>query len=203
MDPKRKVEAGYDRMAEQYLASKQADDSIRRVLEDWRQELPPGGTALDLGCGAGVPVSQWLADRYELTGVDLSERQVELARRHVPGARFFRADMTRLEFPCGSFDVVAAFWSIIHVPRSEQPALLSRIYSWLRPGGAFIATWALTAWEGEEQDWQGWGADMWWSHYGEQENLAMLQAAGFEVERADPVTSGGETWLWVLARNPA
>ena len=102
--------------------------------------------------------------------------------------------------PPESFDVVTAFWSIIHVPRAEQPALVNRFHGWLRPGGAFLANWALTAWEGEEEDWDGRGAPMWWSHLGAEENLAMLRAAGFAVERGETLGDEPERWLWVLAR---
>ncbi|MDP9379888.1 MAG: class I SAM-dependent methyltransferase [Chloroflexota bacterium] len=201
MGAKRKVEEGYDRIAEKYLAARNPDDPRHLAdLEEWGRTFPPGGVALDLGCGAGVPVARWLAWRFAVTGVDVSARQVDLARRHVPGATFIKADMAGVDFPTGSFDVVVAFWSIIHVPRAEQPALVGRIHGWLNPGGAFLANWATTAWEGEEEDWEGRGAAMWWSHYGAEENLGMLRAAGFEIERAETVSSGGETWLWVLAR---
>jgi hypothetical protein len=54
-------------------------------------------------------------------------------------------------------------------------------------------------WEGREENWQGWGAPMWWSHNGEADNLAMLQDAGFLVQSAERHTAYGETWLWVLA----
>ena len=153
VDARRKVREGYDRMAERYLAARNPDDPKHVPdLEEWGRTFPPGGAALDLGCGAGVPVARWLAQRFEVTGADISGRQVELARRHVPDATFLQADMTELDFPSGSFDVVTAFWSIIHVPREEQPALVRRIRDWLRPGGVFLANWATTAWEGEEED---------------------------------------------------
>ena len=74
---------------------------------------------------------------------------------------------------------MVAFYSIIHVPREEHPTLLGRIYGWLKPGGVFLATWPFTAWEGEEENWEGWGAPMWWSHYGADENVDMLREAGF------------------------
>ncbi len=89
---------------------------------------------------------------------------------------------------------------VTHVPREEQPALVGRIYDWLRAGGAILANWAPTSWEGEEEDWEGWGAPMWWSHYGAEENLAMLRGAGFAIERAETLTGSGETWLWVQQR---
>lgn len=196
-----KVEAGYDQIAEQYLQTKNVDDPVTlAALEELARGLPEDGTALDLGCGAGVPVTQWLARRFRVTGVDVSERQLELARRHVPTATFLKASMTELDFPAGSFDAVVAFYSIIHVPRVEQAALVGRIHRWLKPGGAFLATWAVGEWEGEEQNWEGWGAPMWWSHYGAEVNLDMLRAAGFGIEAAEPRTSNDETWLWVLAR---
>ena len=107
--------------------------------------------------------------------------------------------MTELDFPAASFDAVVAFYSIIHVPKAEQPALVSRIHRWLRPGGKFLATWAMSEWEGEDENWEGWGAPMWWSHYGADTNLALLREAGFVIQSAEARTSDDETWLWVLA----
>jgi hypothetical protein len=112
--------------------------------------------------------------------VDVSARQLELASRHVPAAEFVKVDMTSLDFEPASFD------------------------AWLRPGGAFLATWALGAWEGEEEDWEGWGAPMRWSHYDGETSLALLREAGFATLRAEARTTrgtrGDETWLWVLAQ---
>jgi SAM-dependent methyltransferase len=164
----------------------------------------PDAAVLDLGCGAGVPVTRWLARRFAVTGVDVSARQLELARRHIPRANLFKADMPDLSFEAESFDAVVAFHSIIHVPRAKHPALLGEIRRWLRPGGAFFATWALGAWEGEEEDWEGWGAPMLWSHHDGETSLMLLRDAGFAVERAEARTTSGargdESWLWVLAR---
>src|SRR3954453_18069334 len=203
MDPKRIVEAGYDRIAEHYLASKDIDEPVTlAALAAQANSLPEKAHVLDLGCGAGVPVSRWLAQRYAVTGVDLSTRQIELARQQVPNATFVQADMTAVDCSEATFDAAVAFYSIIHVPAIEQPSLIQAIYRWLRPGGLFLATWAMTAWEGQEQDWEGWGAPMWWSHLGPGASLQLLEAAGFEIVSADPRTVGGETWLWVTARKP-
>ena len=201
---KKVVEAGYDRVAERYLASKDPEDpATLAALEELARDLPPAAPVLDLGCGAGVPVTRWLARRFSVTGVDVSVRQLDLARRHVPAASFVNADMTGLTFGSESFDTVVAFHSIIHVPRSEHPALLGKIHRWLRPGGAFFATRALGAWEGEE-DWEGWGAPMRWSHHDGETNLTLLHDAGFALEWAETRIThgarGNEPWLWVLAR---
>ena len=207
-DPHRElVERGYDRVAKKYLATKDPQDPPAvSALEELSRELWPGAPVLDLGCGAGVPATRWLADRgFDVTGVDLSENQLDLARKLVPEATLLKADMTELDFGSETFDAVVAFHSIIHVPREDHPALLEMIHHWLEPGGLFLATLTVTDFDGEDRDWEGWGAPMRWSHYDAQTNKGMLREAGFDVVHAEPRTGAGpgdgeETWLWVLAR---
>ena len=207
-DPHRAlVERGYDRVAERYLATKDPQDPlVLPALQEMSRDLPPGGAVLDLGCGAGVPATLWLARRgFAVTGVDFSGRQLDLARKLVPSAAFRKADMTDLELDPGAFDAVVAFHSIIHVPREEHPALLQKIHRWLKPGGLFLATLTVADYDGEDGDWEGWGAAMRWSHYDAGTNTTMLREAGFGLLHAEPRTGGGtgaeeETWLWVLAR---
>jgi 2-polyprenyl-3-methyl-5-hydroxy-6-metoxy-1,4-benzoquinol methylase len=204
---RRTVESGYDRMAEQYLATKNLEDPLAlAALEDLASFLPPKAAVLDLGCGAGIPVTRWVSDKgFTVTGVDVSARQLDLARQNVPRGTFIKADMAEVTLEPERLDAVVAFHSIIHVPRTEHPALLKRIHRWLRPEGVFLATMTVTDYEGRDEDWEGWGAPMAWSHYDGDTNVAMLRDAGFEIHYAEPRSDGGtgdesETWLWVLAR---
>ena len=206
----RTVESGYNLMAEQYLATKDHEDPLAlTALEDLASLLPREAAVLDLGCGAGVPVTRWLSDKgFAITGVDVCARQLDLAQNYVPEATFIKAAMTEVTFSPNSLDAVVAFHSIIHVPRIEHPALLERIHCWLRSEGAFLATMTLTEYEGRDDDWEGWGTPMLWSHYDGDTNVAMLREAGFGIRYAEPRTGGGtgdesETWLWVLARKDA
>jgi hypothetical protein len=94
------------------------------------------------------------------------------------------------------------------LPRTGHLALLGRIHRWLKPGGAFLATMTMTDDEGRDEDWEGWGAPMVWSHYDGDINVAMLREADFGIRYAEPRTGGGtgyesKTWLWVLARKGA
>ena len=203
---RRTVESGYNQMAERYLATKDPEDPLAlRALEDLASLLPPEAAVLDLGCGAGVPVTRWLANRgFAVTGVDVSAKQLELARKYVPNGTFRKADMTEATFAAESFDAVVAFHSIVHVPRAEHLTLLKSIYRWLKPRGAFLATMTVADYEGRDENWEGWGAPMVWRHYHRKANVAMLREAGFEIRYAERRTGGGtgdetETWLWVLA----
>ena len=150
---KRTVEDGYDAIAQRYLdwSAQIADAPRSHYLAEFDERLPDGAKVLELGCGAGVPSTRKLAERHDVLGVDLSQKQVDLARVNVPGARFEKADMTAVDLPAGEFEGVAAFYSILHVPRAEQPALLARIARWLKPGGLFLAS--LGAWRSASTTW--------------------------------------------------
>ena len=206
-DPRRVVAAGYDAIAERYLAwsglrpSKPRLRYLGRALE----LIPPGTDVLELGCGAGLPMTAALADGRTVTGVDISATQIELARRNVPAATFLQADMTGLEFPAASFDAVVAFYSLTHVPRDEQGPLLEHVAAWLRPGGVFVASMGVDDDPGGiEHDWLG--VDMYFSHFGAKKNRRLVEAAGLEIESADVVAEPADRhdarFLWVVARKP-
>ena len=79
--------------------------------------------------------------------------------------------------------------------------MLSRIHAWLRPGGRFLATWASHGWEGQEADWEGWGAPMWWSHHDAATSLALVEEPASRSSGPSGSPVPARTWLWVLARS--
>ena len=198
---KRTVEAGYDKIAKQYLATKDYEDpTTLTALDEIASELTEGTFVLELGCGAGVPATRWLSRHFTVVGVDISTRQLELARKLAPDASFVKADMTNLNFEPEAFEAVVSLHAITHVPGAEQPGLVCDVHRWLKPDGLFLSTWATSEWEGEEKNWEGWGAPMWWSNLDRDANLKMLLDAGFAIESEEVLRNGDEQWLWVLAR---
>lgn len=104
------------------------------------RELPPGSRILDIGCGTGLPTARQLSDAgHRVVGADLSPAMIKLARDNVPAAEFHRLDLAdlrsgRLGGP-GSFDGVAAFFTLLMLPRREIPYALRMLHDLLRPGG--------------------------------------------------------------------
>ncbi len=206
-DPKAIVARGYDQIAERYLAW----SATVRVAERERytrlllDALPTDADVLELGCGAGIPTTQCLAEQFAVTGFDLSPRQIALARRNVPGATFVVGDMTALTFPPASFDALCAFYAITHVPRDEHAGLLARIASWLRPGGLFVASFSNGGTIGMvEDDWLG--APTYFSGYDAEANRRLVRDAGLVVERGQAETDDEfgkpATFFWIVACKP-
>jgi SAM-dependent methyltransferase len=164
-----------------------------------------GGKVLEFGVGTGRIALPLATRGLDVTGVDISARQIELARAAVPEARFIHADMTALDLPASSLDAVVAFYSLTHVPRGDLPDLLEAILRWLRSGGVFVATLgAQDSPDAIEDDWLG--TPMFFSHYGAKKNRALIRRAGFEIEIAaveeEPEDRHGALFLWVIARKP-
>lgn len=207
MDPKEIVAQGYDRIAKRYAEWSPGVrvEERERYTAMLLDSLPEGADILEIGCGSGVPTTQRLARRFQVTGVDLSAQQIKLARQHMPEATFIHADMTALNFPSASFDGVAAFYAITHVPREQHEGLLRSIARWLRPGGLFMASMGVGPMEGEvEEDWLG--APMYFSHFDGQTNRELVERAGLEIETANVEVADEDgtdvSFLWLLARKP-
>jgi SAM-dependent methyltransferase len=158
----------------------------------------------DIGCGVGVPAGRWLVDAgFAVTGVDISEVQIERARRLVPAATFIRADLATFDVADASFDAVISLYALIHVPLEDQRRLFPRIHRWLRPGGLLLAIVGHERWTGVE-DYLG--APMFWDHADAATYLTWLEADGFDVlwSRFVPEGTGGNTLVlaWNLRGDP-
>jgi 2-polyprenyl-3-methyl-5-hydroxy-6-metoxy-1,4-benzoquinol methylase len=203
-DPTEIVRQGYDDVSHRY----RGDDDTPSAYVSWVGDLidrtPPSGAVLDLGCGCGVPLARDLSVAgYDVTGVDISEVQIERARRLVPAAQFLRDDFTRIQLPAASFEAIVCLYAIIHVPQELQPALITKIAAWLRPGGWLLITAGQEAWTGSQERWLGGTKTMWWSQLDADSYRQLMVTAGLEVveQRFIPEGSSGHSLFW--ARRPA
>jgi SAM-dependent methyltransferase len=202
--PQDVVARGYDAGADAFEAWQSqitGSDRLNRI-EELLALLPERPDVLELGSGAGVRSTQMLAERSQLTGVDISAEQVRRAQERVPAARFVHADLTTIELEPASFDAAVAFYVFNHVPREDLGPLLGRIHAWLRPGGYLLASFGasdLPGWYGEWLD----GVETFFSGYEPDVTLRLVRAAGLRVVRDELETirepEGDATFLWVLA----
>ena len=202
-DPKTIVRDGYDAMALRYLDWAKDSAIRRRYLEKLLARIETGAAILELGCGAGIPATQALSAYGNVTAVDISPAQIALLQANVPSATAICADMMSLDFPPNSFDAVAAFYALTHLPREEHAAMLLRIAHWLKPGGIFVASMGAKDAPGAvETDWLG--AKNFFSQFDADTNCTLVVDAGLSIlesEIANQDLAGEEhvEFLWLIA----
>lgn len=95
---------------------------------------PPTGRCLDLGCGTGLALPVLEAAGWDALGVEVSERQLALARERC--ANVLQADAHELPFDDGSFDAVVSI--LTHTDFDDARAVFAEVARVLRHGGVFV-----------------------------------------------------------------
>lgn len=192
------VRRGYDACARAYHEARktQAPTELRGLLD----RLDHAADVLDLGCGAGVPIATTLAARHRVTGVDISQAMVDMARRNVPAGDFICADVASIDFNQSSFDAVVAICSIFHLPREQQSALFQSIHRWLKPGAYLLCTLSHQNEAGYTED-DFFGETMYWSNYSLEEYLESLADVGFKVLEKSSTACGSDATTLVCTED--
>ena len=202
-DPKRVVERGYDRVAHEYARLEGESEWPRmRWVRKLLNRLEPGSSVLDLGCGSGDPADVEISKEHKVTGVDISQTQINLARQNLPAGHFLHGDAGSVEFPPTSFDAVVSFYTLEHIPREEHKTVLRRIYKWLRVGGFLLISMEAGDFDDVMGEWLG--VPMFISCFDPETIKQMADEAGFELlETAieTQVEQGNDVpYLWLLGR---
>ena len=131
----------YQRHSLAWAADRAAAPVVERAwLDRFMALLPPGGSVLDIGCGAGAPIAASLAAAgFAVTGIDTSAPLLALARTRLPQARWIKGDMRAMELGA-RFDGLIAWDSFFHLDHDDQRAMFPRFADHAAPGAALIFT---------------------------------------------------------------
>jgi SAM-dependent methyltransferase len=207
----------YDHIAERWHSNFRGHAYVDRVLgyvSRVLEGLPPGAKVLDLGCGTGAPIAEYMVRRgYRVTGVDQSEKMLEIAKKVVPEAELIHGDMVEVEL-ADRFAAAVAWDSVFHVERKHHPAVYRKLADALEIGGRLLLSVggsdACSDVEGrptpeDDSGAEGFTSEMFghtffYSGFAPQVARRKLEAEGFAVEVWDIDDQSSRGHIAVIAR---
>jgi SAM-dependent methyltransferase len=167
---------------------------LEAMARRWR-----GGRLLNVGCAHG-PDFLPFKDNFELYGIDISGKMLELAGKYAAkykfGVNLAQADAGHLPYPDGSFGNAIAVATYHHIKgKYARQRALRELHRVLKPGGeAFITVW--NRWQPRfwrrrksiRVPWRTGGKTLYRYYYlfSYRELARLVKQAGFEVVSASP-----------------
>jgi SAM-dependent methyltransferase len=185
--PTSEIQKSYDSVAREYvdeIYAELAGKPFDRELLDRFAKRAGSGRVCDLGCGPGQ-IARYLRDRgVDVFGLDLSAGMLAEAHRLNPEIPFMQGSMLTLGLDPETLDGIAAFYSIIHIPRQQVATALSEMRRVLKPGGCLLITFHLGTEDTHHDELFGRPVNLDVAYFTTPEMQGSLQAAGFLVEEA-------------------
>jgi SAM-dependent methyltransferase len=169
--------------AEYYEAND--DRQPHDLLFDVLARFPRPGTAVDLGCGAGIDTAAMLQRGWSVFATDAEQEAIDRLRRRVgeaPNLRTQRVPMEEVELPPA--DLVWASFSLFFCDPARFPDVWRKIETALPPGGRF--TGQLLG------DRDTWASDPGFTWFSQPDAEALF--GGWKIERFDVEENDGEAW---------
>lgn len=203
------VRRSYDRVADRYVAREFGqlgpEPWLRAVLAAFAEEVRDLGPVLDVGCGPGTVTAHLVELGLRVSGVDLSPRMVDHARRRYPGLDFAVASATQLRLADASMGGILGWWSLFNLPRDVLSDVVASFARALVPGGQVLI--GVHCGTGDVPRVEAYdGVPVQWTTYlWQPDQLAeVLTSAGLEpvAEVRVPATGTGRPQAVLCARRP-
>jgi SAM-dependent methyltransferase len=180
------LQESYSQLADEYatriyneLAHKPLDQEL---LKRFAEQTRGSGPVCDMGCGPGQ-VARYLHDLgVEVVGMDIAPGMIEKARTLNPDIEFRQGNMRALDVEDNAWGGIAAFYSVIHIPRDQVVDALREMKRVLRPGGVLLLTFHIGDETVHREELWGVPVSIDFLFFQPEEMRGYIEEAGFEVE---------------------
>ena len=100
-----------------------------------------GATILDVATGTGKQAYAYVKNGYHVTGIDLSEDMLRIARKNnkYPNLKLELGDATQLPYRDGQFDVASVSFALHDMPPEVRDKVLAEMVRVTKPRGTIVA----------------------------------------------------------------
>lgn len=186
--------ASYNKAAEKYyelfhneLEKKKFD---KKFIDEYLELLNPGSTICSAGCGPCGHIERYIHQKgFNVIGIDISEKCIEIAKSRNPGIRFEAGDFLKLNFKNNYLDGLVSYYSIIDSPRIYLHKIFTEFNRVLKKNGLFMLVVKEGNSEGYQEELLGIKTRIYFSLFTLDEIKTYLEEGGFYI-------------LKILKRNP-
>lgn len=205
-DPYRRSAAIYDRLIEPMQAG------VRRVALELVPPRPEWHV-LDVGCGTGTAIAQYVGAGCAVSGVDVSPAMLEKATARLgDGADLRLTDGRQLPFDTGHFDLAATSMVLHEIAAVEREGFLAEMARVVKPDGRLLLIdfrfGSLRGWKGPTLRAVSETIERFSGHYSEYRSFkasggvpAVVAEAGLGIER-EKIVAGGNIAIYVVDPAP-
>lgn len=191
------VKNSYNKIASEYYTHRDLN-KFNSELDKLIEFLPKEAHVLDAGCGAGIPTAKYLVNKgIKVTGIDISDTMLNMAKKNVPNAIFLNKDLKDLDFKEESFDGIISVYTLFHIPKKQHENILEKFFKILKPGGIMLINTGISESEGISTFF---GEPMFWSNYDPKKTLEIVKSVGFSILFEGVLVRGGEFQYWIYAK---
>ena len=122
----------YDDYAEMWAERWYTNETLLPYLKQFVDLLPKNARVLDLCCGAGYESMRLNKLGVNVVGADLSEKSIELAKKHNPTIDFYVKDMLKSYNDLGQFDGIACIAGLVHLPERQLELAFKNMHEVLK-----------------------------------------------------------------------
>ena len=202
--------------------SNQLRETYNKIAQDWHTEhlsddwwvtgtkkfislFQPNDHILDVGCAGGKKSAYMIQHGLRVTGIDISDAMIKMAKNRVPEAQFLRLDLRKITSLPKMYEGIFMQAVLLHVPKKDAALRVKQLATKLKPNGYFyIAVKEIQPNKPEEEvkteDNYGYQYQRFFSYYTLNEVTQYLTAAGLTVHHQRVSPNGRVTWIEVVGK---
>jgi len=199
------LKSTYNRIAEDWDNDHTNDTWWKDGVNKFTSLIPGGSSVLDVGCGSGVKSELLHAKGFAVTGIDFSEKFLDIARRRMPTGDFRLIDLYNISGLDKKFDAIFAQAVLLHVPKKDIVSVIHSLTAKLSPGGLFYV--AVKEQRAEEQEEEvvkesdyGYEYERFFSYFTIEEIKSYLTHEGLEIVYESVAHSGRRNWIQAIGK---
>lgn len=171
----------YNKIAKKYEEEAKKDWEDKKYVELFLNYLNNNASILDIGCGTGELLKYYQDKDFTVTGLDVSEEMIKIAKEKVPSSNFVKISIYDIDKVKEKYDGISATFVLVHIPKEKINEVVGKIYERLNKGGIFFTLFTTSLQEGMQPEPLDDSCKYYAVNYSNEEVVEALKNNNFEI----------------------